>query len=97
MPGTLPLQDGINQAWLMLAQIAADLTVLTRLLALSGDAAPVATCEPNALRNRLLHVPARLVQGGPRRLLRIPKSWPWVKAIVDAFAKIGAIPPPDGR
>jgi len=67
---------------------------LTRLLALSGDAAPLATCEPNALRYRLLHVPARLVHGGRRRLLRIPKSWPWVKAIVEAFAKIAAIPPP---
>jgi len=30
----------------MLAQIAADLTAWTRLLALSGDAAPLATCEP---------------------------------------------------
>ena len=84
----------INQAWLMLAQIAADLTAWTRLLALRGDAAGLATCEPKALRYRLLHVPARLVHRARRRHLRIPKTWPWAKAIVAVFAKIAAIPQP---
>lgn len=57
--------------------IAADLVAWTRLLALTGDAAPLAACEPKALRYRLLHVQARLTRSGRRRHLRIPKTWPW--------------------
>lgn len=34
----------------MLTQIATDLTAWTRLLALAGDAAVLAACEPKALR-----------------------------------------------
>ena len=67
----------INQTWLILTQIAADLTAWTRLLALTGDAKILATCEPKALRYRFLHVPARLTHGARRRRLRIPESWPW--------------------
>jgi hypothetical protein len=84
----------INQTWLMLTQIAADLTAWARLLAFTGDAAVLATCEPKALRYRFLHVPARLVHSGRRRRLRIPETWPWVTAIVAVFANIAAIPQP---
>ena len=84
----------INEIWLMLTQIAADLTAWTRLLALTGDAKILATCEPKALRYRFLHVPARLVHGARRRRLRIPQSWPWAAAIVAVFANIAAIPQP---
>lgn len=84
----------INQAWLTLTAIAADLVAWLRLLALTGDAAELATCEPKALRYRLLHVPARLTRGGRRRRLRIPATWPWVDQIVAAFANIAAIPKP---
>ena len=84
----------INEAWTQLAAIAADLVAWLRLLALTGDAAGLAKCEPKTLRYRLLHVPARLTHGGRRRRLRIPESWPWAKAIVAVFAKIAAIPAP---
>jgi hypothetical protein len=53
----------INQAWLMLVGIAADLVAWARLLACAGDAAGLARCEPKAPRYRLLHVPARVVHG----------------------------------
>lgn len=93
--GRFPSREfDINQAWLMLVQIAADLTAWTRLLALTGDAKTLATCEPKALRYRLLHVPARLTYGARRRRLRIPQSWPWAAAIVAVFANIAAIPQP---
>ena len=85
-------QFGINEAWLMLVQVAADLTAWTRLLALTGDAKILATCEPKALRYRFLHVPARLVNGQRRRRLKIPESWPWAAAVVAVFANIAAIP-----
>ena len=71
--------------------IAADLVAWLKMLALDGD---LAKAEPKALRYRLLHVPARLVHGGRRRRLRLPKTWPWVEHLVAAFARIAAIPPP---
>ncbi len=60
----------INQAWLLATQIAADLIAWTRLLAMTGDATVLATCEPKALRYRFLHVPARLTRSARRRRLR---------------------------
>ena len=83
----------INQAWLMLTQIAADLLAWTRLLALTGDAKILRDCEPKALRYRFLHVPARLNRGARRRL-KIPETWPWAAAIVAVFANIATIPAP---
>ena len=93
--GRFPSREfDINQAWLMLVQIAADLIAWTRLLALTGDAKTLASCEPKALRYRFLHVPARLTHGARRRRLRIPETWPWAAAIAAVFANIAAIPQP---
>lgn len=93
--GRFPSREfAINQAWLMLTTIAADLVAWTRLLALTGDAKTLRDCEPKALRYRLLHVPARLTRSGRRRRLRIPQSWPWAAAIAAVFAAIAAIPQP---
>ena len=93
--GRFPSREfDINQTWLMLTQIAADLTAWTRLLALTGDAKILAACEPKALRYRFLHVPARLTHSARKRRLRIPETWPWATAIVAVFANIAAIPQP---
>ena len=93
--GRFPSREfAINQAWLTATMIAADLVAWTRLLAFTGDAKVFATCEPKALRYRLLHVPARLVHTARTRRLRVPKTWPWAAAIVAVFANIAAIPPP---
>lgn len=91
--GRFPSREfGINQTWLLLTQIAADLIAWTRLLALTGEAEPFALCEPKALRYRFLHVPARLTHGARQRRLRIPKTWPWAAAVAAVFANIAAIP-----
>lgn len=93
--GRFPSREfAINQTWLMLAGIAADLVAWTRLVGMVGDAKVLAACEPKALRYRFLHVPARLTHGARRRRLRIPETWPWATAIVAVFANIAAIPPP---
>ncbi len=93
--GRFPSREfAINQTWLMLTTIAADLVAWTRLLALTGDAQALATSEPKALRYRLFHTPARLTHGARRRRLRIPESWPWAAAIVAVFANIAAVPQP---
>lgn len=93
--GRFPSREfDINQTWLTLTMIAADLTAWTRLLGCVGDAAALAACEPKALRYRFLHVPARLVHSARRRRLKIPESWPWAAAIVAVFANIAAVPQP---
>ncbi len=91
--GRFPSREfAINQAWLALTMIAADLVAWLKLLALKDGI--LAKAEPKALRYRMLHVPARLIRGARRRRLRLPKTWPWVEDIVAAFARIAAIPQP---
>jgi Transposase DDE domain group 1 len=90
--GRLPSREyAINQAWVQLAAIAADLTSWLQLLALTGD---LAKAEPKLLRYKILHVPARLTRGGRQRRLRIPRHWPWAAAITHAFHRIQALPAP---
>ncbi len=56
-------QYTINEAWLQIVAVAADLTAWLRLLALDGD---LAAAEPKALRFRMLQVRARLVRSTRR-------------------------------
>jgi hypothetical protein len=90
--GRFPSREyAINQAWLKIVAVAADLTAWLRLLALDGD---LAATEPKGLRLKMLHVPARLVRSGRRRYLRLPGRWPWADQIVEAFRRIMIIPAP---
>jgi Transposase DDE domain group 1 len=90
--GRLPSREyAINQAWVQLAAVAADLIAWLQMLALDGD---LAKTEPKLLRFRMLHVPARLARSSRRRHLRIPAGWPWAADIVDAFHRIMIIPGP---
>ena len=50
----------INQVWIQIAAIAADLTAWLQLIALDDDLA--AKPKPKTLRFRMLHVPARLTR-----------------------------------
>jgi len=81
----------INQVWIQIAALAADLVAWLQLIALDDD---LAKAEPKLLRFRMLHVPARLIRSGHRRQLRLPGQWPWASRIVAAFATIMAIPAP---
>jgi hypothetical protein len=90
--GRLPSREyAINQAWVQIAAVAADLTCWLQLLALDGD---LAKAEPKMLRFRMLHLPARLVRSGRRRRLQLPRHWPWAAQICDAFHRIMIIPAP---
>ena len=92
--GRLPSREfTINQAWIQIAAIAADLTCWLQLIALH-DAPDLARAEPKTLRFRMLHVPAQLHRGGRQRRLRIPTGWPWAAQITTAFARILALPAP---
>jgi hypothetical protein len=90
--GRFPSREyAINQAWLQIVAVAADLTAWLRLLALTGD---LAAAEPKLLRFKMLHVPARLSRGGRRRRLRLPRHWPWAGQILEALHRIMIIPGP---
>ncbi|PYC66014.1 hypothetical protein C7C46_31935 [Streptomyces tateyamensis] len=90
--GLFPSQElKVNQAWLLAVALATDLRAWLQLLALEGE---LARATPKTLRYRFLHVPAVLVHGQRRRRLKIPKTWPWAKEIVTAFARIMALPHP---
>ena len=81
----------INAAWLELALTAADLLAWTQTLLLDGD---LATAEPKKIRYRLLHIAARITRGQRRTWIRLPRSWPWARALAAAFDRLRAIPPP---
>jgi hypothetical protein len=90
--GHLPSHSfALNAAWLTTALIAATLLAWLRALALDGD---LAKAEPKTLRYRILHTAARLVRGGRRQRLKIPATWPWAAAIVNAWNRITALPQP---
>jgi hypothetical protein len=84
-------QANVNTVWCHLVAIAADLIAWLRLLALPDK---LKNTEPKALRYRLLHVPALLVTSGRRRILRVPKTWPWATDLVTALTAAAAIPAP---
>jgi hypothetical protein len=81
----------INAAWLELALAGIDLLAWTRTLLLDGE---LAVAEPKKLRYRLLHVAARITRSARRTRLRIPETWPWAPELIDAFARLAALPRP---
>jgi hypothetical protein len=77
-----------NAVWLQLVLMAQDLMVFTQVLTLDGD---LRLAEPQQLRYKLLHAPARIVRSGRRLRLRIQHDWPWAKELVAAFARLWAL------
>ncbi|MFI5797385.1 hypothetical protein [Streptomyces sp. NPDC051677] len=64
-------------AW-VLATIAADLDAWTRLLLLH-DKPELAAAEPETIRMKLYHLPARLTAHARRRTLHLDRTWPWTR------------------
>ncbi|WP_435818246.1 IS1380 family transposase [Micromonospora matsumotoense] len=81
----------VNQSWILTCNIAADLAAWTRLLGLH-DQADLAHAEPDTLRYRLLHLPAKLVHHARRRILSIPDTWPWANAFELCWQRLNALP-----
>lgn len=81
----------LNEVWLEIVMLAHDLIVWTQALLLSGE---LAKAEPKRLRYRLLHVAGRLAFSGRRAKLHLQKTWPWATELVEAFAKLKALPAP---
>jgi len=80
----------INHAWLQLVLCAHDLLAWCRLLALAGT--ELAAAEPKRLRYCLFHTAARITTTGRRSTCRLAETWPWTKALVNAFERVHLIP-----
>jgi Transposase DDE domain group 1 len=83
----------VNTGWVIAANIAADLTAWTRLLGL-GDDAGLREADPDTLRYRIWHIPARLARHARQRILKISPDWPWKQAFLTCWQRLCALPAP---
>jgi hypothetical protein len=81
----------VNRGWILAANIAADLAAWTRLLGLH-DQPDLTHAEPDTLRYRLLHLPAKLATHARRRTLSIPDTWPWAEAFLLCWQRLTTLP-----
>jgi hypothetical protein len=87
----LPSQSWkVNRGWVLAANIAADISAWTRLLGLH-DQPDLATAEPETLRYRLLHLPAKLTTHARRRWLTIAETWPWTQAFLICWQRLSTL------
>ena len=83
----------VNRGWVLAANIAADLATWCQLLGLY-DCDGLKDAEPDTLRYRLLHLPARLVRHARKRILKISATWPWKEAFTTCWRRLCALPAP---
>jgi hypothetical protein len=83
----------VNRGWVLAANIAADLAAWCQLLGLY-DHDGLSDAEPDTLRYRLLHLPARLVRHARKRILKISATWPWKEAFTTCWRRLCALPAP---
>ena len=82
----------VNVGWVLAANIAADLTAWTRLLGLHDD--ELRDADPDTLRYRIWHLPARLARHARQRTLAISASWPWKQAFLTCWQRLTTLPAP---
>jgi hypothetical protein len=83
----------VNCGWVLAANIAADLTAWARLLGLH-DRDDLRDAEPDTLRYRIWHIPARLAIHARQRFLKISPDWPWTEAFLACWHRLRALPAP---
>jgi Transposase DDE domain group 1 len=83
----------VNAGWVLAANIAADLAAWTRLLGHCDDA-ELANADPDTLRYRIWHIPARLARHARQRTLAISPGWPWKDAFLTCWQRLCALPAP---
>jgi len=81
----------VNRGWVLAANIAADINAWTRLLGLH-DQPDLADAEPETLRYRLLHLPAKLTTHARQRRLSIAGTWPWAQAFTLCWQRLSCLP-----
>jgi len=83
----------VNAGWVLAANIAADLAAWTRLLGHSDDE-ELRDANPETLRYRAWHLPARLARHARERILKISPDWPWTEAFLTCWQRLRALPAP---
>jgi hypothetical protein len=81
----------VNCGWVIAANIAADLAAWTRLLG-HGDDAELRNANPDTLRYRVWHLPARLARHARQHTLAISETWPWADAFLACWQRLCALP-----
>ena len=81
----------VNCGWVIAANIAADLTAWTRLLGFCDDE-ELREADPDTLRYRVWHIPARLARHARERVLKISPDWPWKDAFLTCWQRLCALP-----
>lgn len=90
--GLLPSKSWqLNAAWVLAATIAADLDAWTRLLLLHHEP-ELAAAQPETIRIKLYHLPARLTSHARRRTLHLDRTWPWVNEFTTAWQRATQLP-----
>ena len=83
----------VNCGWVIAANIAADLAAWTRLLGHCDDA-DLRDADPDTLRYRVWHLPARLARHARQRTLAISRDWPWKEAFLACWQRLCVLPAP---
>lgn len=83
-----------NALWLQLVLLAQDLMTFTQLLTL--EPGELRSAEPQQLRYKLLHTPARIIRHARGIRLDIQHNWPWANQLVAAFKRLQNLPVPAG-
>ena len=83
----------VNAGWVIAANIAADLAAWTRLLGCHDDD-ELRDADPDTLRYRIWHIPARLARHARQRTLAISPDWPWNEAFLTCWQRLRALPAP---
>ncbi|MCW2937322.1 MAG: family transposase [Actinomycetia bacterium] len=65
---------------------------LKKLTPFVHDHGDLADAEPDTLRYRLLHLPARLSSHARRRWLKISRDWVWREAFLTCWKRLNALP-----
>jgi hypothetical protein len=81
----------VNAGWVIAANIAADLAAWTRLLGHYDDPG-LRDADPDTLRYRIWHLPARLARHARERVLKISPDWPWTGAFLTCWHRLCALP-----
>ena len=83
----------VNCGWVIAANIAADLAAWTRLPGHCDDG-ELREADPDTLRYRVWHIPARLARHARQRTLAISPDWPWKDAFLACWQRLCALPAP---
>jgi Transposase DDE domain group 1 len=83
----------VNAGWVIAANIAADLAAWTRLLGFHDDD-ELREADPDTLRYRIWHIPARLARHARKRTLAISPDRPWANAFLTCWQRLRTLPAP---